>query len=81
MHKWDKLSGYGDTNAQVELRKWTSVRPWFEHLLTAAGAGCVPAMEGCGLQYSMLDDWEQAVHWFTKAAQAGSCIGRVHLAR
>ena len=28
MCKMDELSGYGYTTAQVELRKWISVRPW-----------------------------------------------------
>ena len=27
MYKRDELSGYGYTTAEVELRKWTSVRP------------------------------------------------------
>ena len=37
MYKRDELSGCGYTTAQVELRKWTSVRPCLEVLCVALG--------------------------------------------
>jgi len=36
------LSGYGYTTAQVELRKWTSVRPWLEAEDNAPESGPPP---------------------------------------
>ena len=51
-----------------------------EHLLIAADAGHVQSMEACGVEFRRRGDWEEAVAWFTKAARAGSCYGRVSLA-
>ena len=37
VYKRDELSGHGYTAAQVELRKWTSVRPCRQHGLQDLG--------------------------------------------
>jgi len=50
-----------------------------EHLTISAELGNVVAINQLGVICRSKGDWNVAVTWFTKAAQAGSCSGRVNL--